>query len=134
MDLTAELNFYREGRFPVVAVRIQAKLVLQCNTCLEAFDWRVDHQVRLVVVESPDEFDFIPDDCEPWLLEEHKASLIELIEDELLLELPQVPKHQACGKQLPSQRTAVDLEPAKTKKNPFEALKALKHTDSAGDH
>lgn len=136
-DLSVDINFDREGRFAMVKVRIRAKLVLQCNTCLKPLDWHTDHFVTLAIVKSLDEFEIIPEDCEPWLIEDSRVSLSEMIEDELLLQLPQIPRHEVCSMTLPPQDAGFKQQSVaapEEKTNPFEALKALKQTDSAGDH
>lgn len=135
--IEADIQFYREGRFAKAKLRIHANLMLQCNTCLKPIDWQMEHLVDLAMVKTPDEFDMIPDDCEPWLLEQRNASLIELIEDEMLLLLPQVPKHEDCSIILPPQTQATDFiddaEVVEEKKNPFDVLRTFKPNVSAGD-
>ena len=126
----AEIQFRREGRFPIADIRFHADLVLQCNACLQPIDWHIDQHSRLVMVNGLDEIELIPDSYEPWLIENKNASLVELIEDELLLEMPQVPKHEVCSIQLPPQRPqeAPDAseQNVEEKANPFDVLRTLK--------
>lgn len=53
------------------------------------------------------------------------VDLVELLEDELLLSLPLVPRHDRCPQPLPVPAPAVD-EAAGERPNPFAALAALK--------
>ena len=57
------------------------------------------------------------------LVASRNLDLHELVEDELLLALPLVPKHERCQRNLPMAVGDVAAEPAP---NPFAALAALK--------
>jgi uncharacterized protein len=62
--------------------------------------------------------------------------LQELVEDELLLALPIVPRHQACPKPLPVPADDLDEQAelaGEARKNPFAALAALKQKDEPND-
>ena len=52
--------------------------------------------------------------------------LRELVEDELLLELPVVPRHDECPEPLPHANDEEDEAPVEERPNPFAALAALK--------
>ncbi len=98
-EVEYELSFGRdEQNRASVKGRINATLYLQCQRCLEILEFPVDREISLALVEGLDEAQALPDRYEPLLLEEARISLFDLLEDELLLALPQVPKHgpEAC--------------------------------------
>ena len=67
------------------------------------------------------------DDSEDDVLALTRAlDLRELVEDELLLALPIVPRHEVCPEPLP--QPADDAAPAEPAPHPFAALAALKRT------
>ncbi|MCB1758350.1 MAG: DUF177 domain-containing protein [Gammaproteobacteria bacterium] len=109
---------------------VRADLVIQCQRCLEAMTLVVDASPQLAVIETAAEADRIPEACDPVFAEAGSLSIVDLIEDELLLAIPQVPMHAEsdCEVDLAS---ISDPPPeqseneAKTE-NPFAALSALR--------
>lgn len=92
------LRFMREGRLPVVQGTVAAELLVQCQCCLKPMALAVDQSFLLGVVESLDAVDTLPDGVEPVLVDgaDPGVTVLELIEDELLLALPHVTQHLAC--------------------------------------
>jgi len=71
----------------------------------------------------------LPAEFEPYLLEGEEQSIIDLIEDELILCLPMVTLHEdACSGYMEKQNKKVKaaIEAEKESSNPFAALKSLK--------
>ncbi|HEY9107287.1 MAG TPA: YceD family protein, partial [Roseateles sp.] len=63
---------------------------------------------------------------------QRQMDLRELVEDELLLALPLVPRHEACPEPLPhADEETVGEEEEAERPNPFAALAALKRGGSA---
>ncbi|MDD5579710.1 MAG: YceD family protein [Methylobacter sp.] len=89
-----DLFFAREGRLAKIDGRITANLSLECQNCLQALEWPIDNVVKLGIVSSIDQANRLPDDYEPLLVGEENILLKTIIEDELLLILPEFPKHQ----------------------------------------
>jgi uncharacterized protein len=96
--VTLDLSFGREDRYPVISGSVQAGLLLACQCCLESMEWPVSSDLRLGVVSSIDEGNRLPDSLEPLLRErdDQLVSLLELVEDELLLAIPPIPQHTRC--------------------------------------
>lgn len=114
-------------------LRAQARVWLTCQRCLQPFEQAltVASRVRFVRDEAQAEaLDAEIDDdvlaLPRWL------DLRALIEDELLLALPLVPRHDQCPQPLPA-GSAADLEPAEDtdRENPFAVLQALKRSKPA---
>lgn len=92
-----ELAFRREGKWVLVEGYAKASLHLVCQNCLEALPWPVDMQIKLGVVVSESQADELPGGFEPLLFVADSIEFKDIIEDELLLILPSIPKHgYAC--------------------------------------
>jgi len=88
------LTFGRDERgFGVVKGRVVGELQLRCQRCNGEMALRVDSELTLAVVDGLDEAAALPDDYDPLLLDGRLMRSSELIEDELLLALPVVPRH-----------------------------------------
>jgi uncharacterized protein len=91
-----ELAFSRDERNRArLEGEIRAVLSLQCQRCLGPMSLPVDTKFTLVAVEGIEEAEQLPDSVDPLLMGESKMRLCDLVEDELLLTIPQVPRHQA---------------------------------------
>jgi uncharacterized protein len=132
-NVMVELFFSREGRLAKIEGKIETHLHLVCQNCLQAIDWPVQAAVRLGIVNSLEQVDRLPPDFEPLFVEEEKILLQDIVEDELLLNLPQYPKHsetcadQDTGSRMPSQPEA---DRQKRQDNPFSILANLKNLES----
>jgi uncharacterized protein len=110
-------------------VTAQAHLPQTCQRCLAEVSTllEVERSYRFVADEATAEAQ--DDACEEDLLAiSREFNLLALIEDELLMALPQVPLHDVCP--VPPQMAAADAdfesEGAAGKPNPFAVLGALK--------
>lgn len=107
------------------------RVSLRCQRCLEPVDWPLDARFSLALVHSDDEAAALPDDYEPLLWPGESGSLAELVEDELLLAMPAVPRHAdaaACGP-LATQTQHEPAPGADRDDNPFAVLEQLKQKD-----
>ena len=79
----------------------------------------------VVVVQHAEELD---EDCEDdVLVSSRDFNLLELVEDELLMGLPAVPKHEVCPEPVKMQAVDADFVDEPTEKpNPFAKLEQLK--------
>ena len=89
-----DISFDKEGRLSVIQGEIKANLILECQTCLKQLVTPIDRLFKLGLVLSIEQADRLASDCEPLILENQKISLNELVEDELLLALPDFPRHE----------------------------------------
>jgi uncharacterized protein len=111
-------------------VTADAQVALTCQRCLkpvqEALD--VDRWIRFVDTEAEAAALDVDSDDDVLALPRHLDAR-ELIEDELLLALPLVPRHDVCPEPLAHVDDAPELE-VEERPNPFAALAALKRRDS----
>ncbi len=109
-----------------------ADVILQCQRCLQplAEAVHVDRHFRFVADE--DTAAKLDDELEDEVLVLPKTlDLRELVEDELLLALPLVPRHDACPQPIPMQFG--DIEEVEAKANPFASLAQLRGKPEGGE-
>lgn len=117
----------------VVAMQLDAELRLRCQRCLEALDFPVHHKTVLGFFQSEMEYERHGDRYEPIMVDEGLLNPVDIIEDELLLCLPQVPMHpiDECSGRETIDKLAEETEATEQKgKNPFAVLEKLKSTES----
>ncbi len=124
------LSFDRDQRGrPVVAGHLAGTLSLECQRCLEVFALAVERDWRVTLLAEAAEEALLDEGEDARLVSDEGMALAELIEDELILTVPVVPKHPAgavCD--LPAEAT--DEEPIEAldgpEDNPFAKLARLK--------
>ena len=118
------------GGRPVLTGDATCAVVVRCQRCLEPFTLRLEVPIRLGVLRDERELARLPDGYEPLICAaDHALSPAELIEDELLLALPDHP-HHADGM---CSTSAVPAQQA-GKRRPFAALASLRRNDPPGGH
>lgn len=126
-----ELNFDigLQGRAEVAGV-LAAQVRLVCQRCLEPVELELHSTLSLAVVFSDAEAERLPPELDPLLCGDEPLSVVDLVEEELLLLLPQEAKHASgiCAEQHAWQ-SGDDAAPASgsaTEGNPFGVLEQLK--------
>ncbi|UCE88628.1 MAG: DUF177 domain-containing protein [Pseudomonadota bacterium] len=115
--------------------RVRAELPLACQRCLEPMLCPVELDLALSLVRSEAEAERKVLPYEPYVVDVVPMDLSDIIEDELLLELPQVPMHEI--EQCPAKSLAKALKntpAAAEKENPFAVLGELKAELKTKDH
>jgi uncharacterized protein len=107
---------------------LETRLKLQCQRCMEPYIYEIMSDFVLGIVSSLDEANALPELYEPALTKDGSLALRELIEDEIILNLPIIPRHEieTCNMTLPFRDA--EWEKSDTK-NPFAVLKVLKGRD-----
>ncbi|WP_460034842.1 YceD family protein [Methylothermus subterraneus] len=95
-EAEVDLSFSRQGRVAAITGKVWADLEVVCQRCLETLRIEVRSPVRLGVVGSIDEGKQLPEAYEPLLLEQPQIVFSDIIEDELILAIPPIPKHVQC--------------------------------------
>lgn len=118
-------------------MKASATVALTCQRCLQPVRAAINLQREFRFVKDEQLAAEIDTDSEEDVLAlPRHLDLQELVEDELLLALPIVPRHQTCPKPLPVPKDDLDEQAeaaGETKKNPFAALAALKRNDEPSD-
>ena len=111
-----------------LTIKVRASFPMECQRCMTCVDvpLEVDRAFRFVADEATAEA--LDDESEEDLLAlSREFDLHELIEDELLMSLPVVPKHDECPSAVPLASSDDDFEEANAEKpNPFAALTDLR--------
>jgi uncharacterized protein len=77
-------------------LRCATSLSLVCQRCLKPMVQEVDQQTALVLLETESLEALAPKDLEPLVLDQRGLRPADLIEDELIMSLPLVPRHRAA--------------------------------------
>ena len=90
------LEFTRDEEQGLYCVtgEIKANLHAVCQRCLGSMELQINSPVYLGIVNRQTDISKLPDKYEPLILGEDPVSLLELIEDELLLAIPMSPMHE----------------------------------------
>ena len=115
----------------IIDLQVEAALPLVCQASLEVYHEQVNRRSELAVIDDDNEQDDMPDNYEPVVTENGRLAIASLVEDELLLGLPQVPRKPGLKKvefstggpaRISEER--ISEEPSqRVRKNPFAALK-----------
>ena len=132
-----DVSWYAEGEHVLetggpghlwMHLEADAQVPMICQRCLGVVrvDLQVDRSFRFVKDEATAEA--LDDEAEEDLLALSKDfNLRELLEDELLMDLPLVPMHETCPEAVPMVSDDADFEQANTEKtNPFAVLAGLR--------
>ena len=121
---TAAFSTDIDGRV-IIDLRVKAALPLVCQASLEVYDEIVKRSSELAVIEHESEQVDLPENYEPVATENGRLAIAMLVEDELLLGLPQVPRkpglewvEYSTGGQLPGD----DSAKSESRKKPFAVL------------
>ncbi len=91
-EIDAALDEQRTAR---LSVHVHGEVPMTCQRTLGRFMQPIDSGSTVAIVASEREAEALPDDLEPKLVTDARLRLVELVEDELLLALPLVPRDPA---------------------------------------
>lgn len=117
------LAFDRDEKGAVIVTgELSGQLTVTCQRCLNPMLLPLQSRVNVGVVNDPKQMAALPEELEPVIAEEHKLSLLRLIEEELLLAMPLSPVHELSD----CPGAGLVGRHATKKDNPFAVLKDLK--------
>ncbi len=136
LNVFCRLNFSVQSKRIICEGQLQADLPLLCQRCLEVMTFRVEKPLSYCFLEPGESDEQIDAAYEALWLEEVPLKLAELLEEELVLSLPFIAKHEQCpslsdeiaeilieSEDIPAPEPEMDEAP---KPNPFAALDQLK--------
>ncbi len=104
---------------PSLRVRVEGRVVMACQRCLEPVELVIAVDSNLEMREALDEIEDANDDVDR-VLAGKSMDAATLVEDEVLLELPMVARHDACE--------SINDDPSGAKRaSPFAALADRQH-------
>lgn len=116
----------------IIDLQVEAVLPLICQASLEVYDEQVKRHSELAVIEHDYEQADLPENCEPVQTENGRLAIAILVEDELLLGLPQIPRNPGLQKVRYSTNGQIsESEDSQQglKENPFAALQKMLKQD-----
>jgi len=127
-DVQVSALFSRRKDHILISGRITTTFALECQRCLNGMEVDISEPFELVFVENEQKADELPNELDPVVLDENgQIHVVDLFEDEVILHVPEIPKHsdmKACElHQTEFGELPADIE--KGKPNPFESLKNL---------
>ncbi|MCW9025508.1 MAG: YceD family protein [Gammaproteobacteria bacterium] len=134
-EVSAELEFgvdFLGTHFLRGHLVTQVELI--CQRCLESMHLDLDINLSLGFAGNAEKAESIPTDYDAIIVDNAKIVLLDLLEDELLLALPQIPRHtqETCSTQVgnepPEQVEETLSEPER--ENPFAVLASLKKSEN----
>lgn len=130
-EVRVRLEFSRDMQgMALIHGQLETVLTLQCQRCMQPMPYPVSEEFTVAVVETDAEAEMVQAHYDPLLVEDESLMLADLIEDELLLEMPLAPMHQelqdCVGRDLREFDPESVGEPVEEKDNPFAVLKTLK--------
>lgn len=106
--------------------RLRADIELVCQRCLSPLALRLTVPVSLGLIRSEAEAARLPDGYDPLPLADDGARAADVVEDELLLALPQIPRHEDVRDCASNGYVAPGEEPARAeRRRPFAGLASL---------
>lgn len=131
-SVAVALKFHQIGNWRnCVSGDCDAKVIVICQRCLGECEYSISSKIRLGFVDKESSVEKLPDDIEPFLLNDEKmVYLVDLLEDDLLLQMPLAPMHtnqNDCDPEMTTRYQVSEEEKPETpkQKNPFAVLKEL---------
>jgi uncharacterized protein len=113
-----------------MALSAEVDLPMQCQRCLGPVVETVKAERAFVFVADEATAEAMDEESEEDVLViSRDFDALFLVEDELILALPLVPRHEVCAQNLPTEAVDEAFEAASERPNPFAALAALKKGD-----
>jgi uncharacterized protein len=132
-EFAVEMIFtHSASGLPLITGSVKGEVALNCQRCLEPVTVQVDTQLNVVLTTSQTDREPEEEGYELYIVENEQIFIRDFIEDEILLALPVVPRHDDCQPVKPLfEGSPDDLKDsaAEEKANPFAALKDWKKSE-----
>lgn len=128
VDVRLEFGIDPEG-IHFLKGRIQCRVMLECQRCLQAVAYEIDSGIALGIIDSHAASELLPSHYEPLVVEDGPLFTRDLVEDELLLSLPIVPMHPESECAVGSKELKGEMQdgPEEARReNPFSVLAGFK--------
>ena len=128
-EARGHVRFSRQLGQAVADLEVSAQPEVVCQRCMQPMRWPVTVKSRVALVSDYNAADRVPDEMEVFLVEGDSVSVRDLVDEEVMLALPNVPRHaedSECARQkvqLPGEPDEPDDEPDTQK--PFAQLGEL---------
>jgi len=126
-SFTARFRTDLEQRI-IIDLEVKAALPLICQASLEIYDEMINRSTELAVINNEYEIEDLPENYEPVQTEKGRLAIASLVEDELLLGLPQIPRKpglQDVEFSTQGDSLADETQSSGETRNPFAALQGM---------
>lgn len=103
--------------------QLKVSLSLTCQRCLQAMQWQADLPFDYLLLRSEAQEEQIEDGRETLVCADEEIDLAWFLEEEVLLAMPMIAKHDNC--QLPIEQSRIAQTEAEAPQSPFAQLKDL---------
>jgi len=131
--VSLELKFmFGEAKERLIVGGLQAQVNVFCQRCLKPLAIALADDIKLALVRDEEAAVQLDAKLDPWICEDHKLDLAELVEEQLILCTPIVSYHQSG--ECMAQKDYVSGEEATdsvASESPFAVLRSLKDSDTS---
>ena len=93
-QVQVRLAFALLDKRPVLHGELRGEIELMCQRCMQPMRYPLSEQFDLMLVEGDAELARVPETHEPWVANALRLKVFELVEEQLLLALPLIAKHE----------------------------------------
>jgi uncharacterized protein len=131
-EASGNVRFSRQLGQAVADLEVSAQPEVVCQRCMQPMRWPVNVKTRIALVSDYNAADRVPEGMEVFLVEADSVSVRDLVDEEVMLALPHVARHEegseCAGRrmQLPGQEAESAEEAAAAEvQKPFAQLGEL---------
>ena len=130
-EARGRVRFSRHMGQAVADLEVHAAPEVVCQRCMQPMRWPVKVKSRIALVSDYDAADRVPEGLEVFLVEGDSVSVRDLVDEEIMLALPNVPRHEdgsECAErrmQLPGHEVGPDEPDDSQVQKPFAQLGEL---------
>lgn len=127
-QVNVKMNFeVDEQGLTVISGNASTKVSLTCQRCNEPYEEKLEVEFFFSPVKKEEDVEYLPSNYDAVELDENgEVNLRDLVEDELILVVPLIPKHKLEECSADADTTWGKLPEVVEKPNPFDLLKQLK--------
>ncbi|HEY6126528.1 MAG TPA: YceD family protein [Steroidobacteraceae bacterium] len=93
-EAKGQVRFSRQAGQAVADLEVDAQPEVVCQRCMQPMRWPVKVESRIALVSDYNAADRVPDGMEVFLVEAESVSVRDLVDEEILLALPHVARHE----------------------------------------
>ena len=130
-EAKGRVRFSRQQGRAVADLEVSTQAEVICQRCMQPMHWPVNVNSRVALVSDYDAADRVPEGLEVFLVEADSVSVRDLVDEEIMLALPNVPRHaegSECARrlvQLPGQPDEPEAAADAQVQKPFAQLGEL---------
>ena len=128
---SGQVRFSRQVGQAVADLEVSAQPEVVCQRCMQPMRWPVMVKSRIALVSDYNAADRVPEGMEVFLVEADSVSVRDLVDEEILLALPHVARHEEGSEcadsamQLPGQEAEAEEDSDPQVQKPFAQLGEL---------